>query len=77
MSSSGHRYDERKGELRSDLHFLQLTAPIDFWYLGGGAFDHKVFGMVGRPGNNHGSFNSVADISLDYALSKQLTLSGC
>lgn len=64
-----------KVDIRTDLHFLQLTAPTDFWYQGGGAFDNKVFGMVGRPGNNHDSFSSLADISLEYALTKQLTLS--
>ncbi len=61
-------------DLRTDLHFLQLTAPTDFWYQGGGAYDNKAFGYVGRPGNNHGSFTSLYDISADYALTKQLTL---
>ena len=63
-----------KAELRTDLHFLQLTAPTDFWYQGGGAFDNKVFGFTGRPGNPHGSLASVYDASLDYALTKQLSL---
>jgi len=62
----------KKIEVRSDLHFLQLTAPTDFWYQGGGAFDNKVFGYTGRPGNNHGSFSSLYDISADYALTKQV-----
>ncbi len=61
-------------EVRTDLHFLQLTAPKDFWYQGGGAYDNKAFGFIGRPGNNHGSFTSLYDISADYAVSKQLTL---
>lgn len=63
-----------KIEVRSDLHFLQLTAPNDFWYQGGGAFDNKVFGFTGRPGNGHGSFSSLYDISGDYALTKQISL---
>ena len=63
-----------KLDLRTDLHFLQLTAPGDFWYSGGGAFDNKVFGYTGRPGNNHGSFSSLADVSLDYAITKQVSL---
>lgn len=61
-------------DLRTDLHWLQLTAPKDLWYQGGGAFDNKVFGYVGRPGNNHGSFTSLYDISADVALTKQATL---
>jgi hypothetical protein len=63
-----------KLEFRSDLHFLQLTAPADFWYQGGGPFDNKVFGYTGRPGNNHGSFASLYDISADYAVSKEISL---
>jgi hypothetical protein len=62
----------KKIEIRSDLHWLQLTAPNDFWYQGGGAFDNKVFGFVGRPANSHASFSSVYDISLDYAVTKQI-----
>ncbi len=37
--------------LRADLHWLQLTSAHDLWYLGGGAYDNKVFGYVGRPAN--------------------------
>ncbi len=62
--------------LRTDLHFLQLTAPKDFWYGGGGAFDNKVFGYTGRPGNNHGSFSTLYDISADYAVNRQISLTG-
>lgn len=61
-------------ELRTDLHFLQLTAPADLWYQGGGAFDNKVFGFIGRPASNHGSFSSLYDASADYALNPQLSL---
>ncbi len=62
----------KKLEVRTDLHFLQLTAPKDFWYQGGGAFDNKAFGYIGRPGGGHGSFSSVYDVSVEYALSKQV-----
>jgi hypothetical protein len=58
--------------LRSDLHWLQLTSSHDLWYLGGGAFDNKVFGFVGRPANGATSFASVADISADWKLSKAI-----
>ena len=63
----------KKLDLRTDLHFLQLTAPGDFWYQGGGPFDNKVFGYTGRPANGHGSFASLYDISADYAINKQLS----
>jgi len=61
-------------ELRGDLHWLQLTSSSDLWYLGGGAFDNKVFGYVGRPSNGHSSFASVADISADWQATKTVAL---
>jgi hypothetical protein len=63
-----------KIEVRTDLHFLQLTSPTDFWYQGGGAFDNKVFGYTGRPGAGDGSFASLYDVSADYAITKQVSL---
>jgi hypothetical protein len=62
-----------KLDLRTDLHFLQLTSSNDLWYQGGGAFDNKAFGYIGRPANGRGSFTSLYDISADYALNKQLS----
>ena len=64
----------RRLDLRTDLHLLQLTSPHDLWYQGGGAFDNKVFGYIGRPANNHSSFATLYDISADYALTKQVSL---
>jgi hypothetical protein len=55
------------------MHFPQLTAPNVFWYRGGGAYDNKVFGYTGRPGNTPGSFASLYDVSADYALTKQVS----
>jgi Alginate export len=59
-----------KVALRADLHWLQLTSGKDLWYLGGGAYDNKVFGFTGRPGNGHSSFASLADISADWQATK-------
>lgn len=61
-------------ELRADLHWLQLSSSSDLWYLGGGAFDNKVFGYVGRPANGHSSFASVGDISADWQTTKNLAI---
>ena len=61
--------------LRSDLHFLQLTSARDLWYQGGGAFDNKVFGYVGRPANGQTSFTSLFDVSADYVFNANLSLS--
>ena len=61
-------------DLRSDLHWLDLTSGKDLWYLGGGAFDTKVFGFTGRPANGHTSFASVYDISSDWQATKNVGL---
>jgi hypothetical protein len=60
--------------LRSDLHWLQLTSNKDLWYQGGGPFDNRVFGYVGRSANSHSSFASDADISADWRASNNLTV---
>jgi len=64
----------KKLDLRSDLHFLQLTSSSDLWYQGGGAFDNKVFGYTGRPSNNKGSFATVYDVSAEYQLTSSILL---
>jgi hypothetical protein len=61
-------------ELRSDLHWLDLTSSHDLWYLGGGAFDNKVFGFTGRPANGHSSFASVWDASSDWQATKNVAV---
>lgn len=60
--------------LRSDLHWLQLTSADDLWYQGGGAFDNKVFGYVGRPANGSSSLASVADVSAGWQTTKNIAL---
>ena len=60
--------------LRADLHWLQLTSANDLWYLGGGAYDNKVFGYVGRPANGASSLASVPDISADWQATKNVAL---
>jgi hypothetical protein len=64
----------KKLELRSDLHFLQLTSSNDLWYQGGGAYDTKSFGFAGRPAGGHHSFATVADISSDYQIAPAFAL---
>lgn len=60
--------------LRADLHWLQLTSAHDLWYSGGGAFDNKVFGYTGRPANGATSLASLADVSADWQVSKNVAL---
>jgi hypothetical protein len=61
-------------DLRTDLHWLDLTSGKDLWYLGGGAFDTRVFGFTGRPANGHTSFASVYDISSDWQTTKNVAV---
>ena len=60
--------------VRSEVHWLQLTSGKDLWYQGGGAFDNKVFGYTGRPGNGYSSFATVADVSADWQATRSLGL---
>ncbi|HEX3662867.1 MAG TPA: alginate export family protein [Acidobacteriaceae bacterium] len=64
----------KKLELRSDLHWVDLSSAHDLWYLGGGAYDNKVFGFTGRPANGHTSLASVADISSDWQTTAHLAV---
>ncbi len=64
----------KKLDVRADMHFLQLTSNADLWYQGGGAYDNKVFGYVGRPANLHSSFSSLFDASADYQVSSSIAL---
>jgi hypothetical protein len=70
------RPSAKKWELRSDIHWLQLTLPSDLWYQGGGAFDNKVFGFTGRPSNGHSSFLTLTDISSDWHVKPWVDING-
>jgi hypothetical protein len=64
----------KKLALRSDLHWVSLTSSNDLWYQGGGPFDSKVFGYVGRPSYGHSGLVTVADISAGWKANKHLGL---
>ncbi|HEU5451850.1 MAG TPA: alginate export family protein [Terriglobales bacterium] len=55
--------------LRSEYHALWLASRNDLWYQGGGAFQPRTFGYVGRPANGNRGLADVWDISADYNLS--------
>lgn len=56
--------------LRTEFHNLRLSDPHDLWYLGGGAFQQGTFGYTGRPSSNHRALANVVDLSADYKVSK-------
>lgn len=61
--------------LRADAHWLRLNKGADLWYQGGGAYQRETFGYAGRPGNGERDFAALYDLSADYALAPQTTLS--
>lgn len=61
-------------DLRGSVHWVQLASSKDLWYLGGGAYDNKVFGYVGRPSNGNTSLASVADIYASWQAAKSVTM---
>lgn len=55
---------------RSEFHNLRLSDSHDLWYLGGGAFQQGTFGYTGRPSSNRRALANVIDLSADYKISK-------
>jgi hypothetical protein len=60
--------------LRAGVHDLRLTEGADLWYLGGGAFDSRVFGFVGRPSGGATSLARVMDLSVLWQPHARLSL---
>jgi hypothetical protein len=60
--------------LRSDLRYLRLSNARDQWYLGGGAFQAGSFGYTARPSGGRRALGTLADLSLDFALTPRTTL---
>jgi hypothetical protein len=64
----------RRLALRGDVHGISLTSGKDLWYLGGGAYDNKVFGYQGRPAGGYTSLATLADISADWSATRNIDL---
>lgn len=62
--------------VRADAHVLQLSNSRDLWYSGGGAYQPSTFGFTGRPSNGSSSLANVYDVSVDFQLTPQVTLTG-
>ena len=61
-------------EIQSSLHGLWLDAKKDRWYSGGGAFDNRIFGYAGRPGNGYGYLGSLADCQATWKMNSHFAL---
>jgi len=60
--------------VRSEAHWLNLASAKDLWYVGGGAFQKQSFGYTGRPSGGQRHFASIVDLSTDYQLNSQTTV---
>lgn len=60
--------------LRGGVHDLRLTESTDLWYLGGGAFDARVFGYTGRPSSASTSLATVTDLSIVWQAHKRVAV---
>jgi hypothetical protein len=62
-------------QLRADYHYLRLSRRADLWYQGGGAFQNEpAFGYVGRPSSGNAGLAHLFDLSVDYTLSPDTSL---
>ena len=64
----------RKLAVRGEAYSLNLASAKDLWYIGGGAFQKQSFGYTGRPSGGRKRFAGVLDLSADYQLNSQTTL---
>jgi len=60
--------------LRADVHHLRVSNASDLWYVGGGAFQDKTFGYVGRPSGGKKSLGTVFDLSADFNVTQTMVL---
>lgn len=63
----------RRVALRTDLHHLRLSSKQDLWYLGGGVFQDKTFGFIGRPSLGQQNLGWFGDVSADFTLTSRTT----
>ena len=64
----------QKLSLRADLRHLRLSNKNDLWYTGGGAFQDRTFGYVGRASGGQNTLGTLADVSVDYNLAPRTSL---
>lgn len=60
-------------ETRTTLHNLWLSSSRDLWYQGGGAFDNRIFGYVGRPSFGHSYLATVLDTGVTWKINNHLS----
>ncbi|HKQ79588.1 MAG TPA: alginate export family protein [Blastocatellia bacterium] len=63
-----------KVNLRFDAHHLRLSDSKDLWYAGGGAFQKRAFGFLGRPSNGKKDLGWLFDFSADVIFSARTAM---
>jgi hypothetical protein len=66
----------KKITVRTDARRLWLANSSDAWYQGGGAFQPWSFGYIARPASGGTGLATLWDISADWNVAAQATLSG-
>lgn len=60
--------------MRAGLHAVSLAESGDLWYQGGGAFDDRVFGYVGRPSGGARALGTVVDLSVSWQVRPKIVV---
>lgn len=60
--------------VRFDAHHLRLSNSKDLWYVGGGAFQKRTFGYVGRPSSGKQNLGWLLDVSADVSVTSRTAL---
>lgn len=61
-------------EIQNAIHGLWLDSSKDLWYVGGGAYNNKFFGFVGRPSHGYGYLGSLADCQITWKFNQHIAL---
>jgi hypothetical protein len=65
-----------KVTISNEFHAVRLSDANDLWYSGGGIFQPWTFGYTGRATSGRRSLGNLYDASVDYRVTRKLTLTG-
>ena len=62
--------------MRGEAHAIRLTSGQDLWYQGGGAYQMRSFGYVGRPAGGERDLAHLLDVSAELRFTPDFILTG-